>query len=247
MTKIVTQPLVFLLILQFLLVLLCWRRLTVRKPLAGPLSLLFFSVLLLAGLSIPAIAELLQDSLSLPRAEAVNPEYVVILAGGLQEGPSPEFDVLSVDTMKRVLFGVQYWKMHPSSRIVMAGANPGRNHGRVTELMAEAAVCRGVPASSILRETRAINTSEHPIRLRALPGFTPTTRLVVVTSEWHERRAVTEFRRYFQFVTPQPVPPSRSTRLFNWVPDTTRGLLQSTAAIQEWAGIVWYRIRAMRR
>jgi uncharacterized SAM-binding protein YcdF (DUF218 family) len=247
MTKILTQPLVFLLILQFFVLLICWKRLASRKSIAGPLALLSLTILLLGALSIPAVGTLLQESVTLlPTAEAAEPEYIVVLAGGLQEGTSPDLDVLTTDSMKRVLFGVRYWKMHPSARIVITGANRGRNQGRVTELMAESAQCHGVPAASIIRETNSFDTSQHPVRLRATPGFTPETRLAIVTSAWHERRAVTEFRRYFRFADPQAVPTAEAPRPLDWFPDN-RGLLRSTAAIQEWAGIAWYRIRAMRR
>jgi uncharacterized SAM-binding protein YcdF (DUF218 family) len=206
------------------------------------------AVILLAILSTPVVGGLLQDSVTLRSQDGeTEPEYIVVLSGGLQEGVSPDLDVLSTDTMKRVLFGVQYWKMHPSARIVMSGANRGHNRGRVTELMAEIAECRGVPSASIIRETNAFDTSEHPVRLRAMPGFTPTTRLAIVTSGWHERRAIIEFRRYFRFAFPQPVPSAEPLRVYDWIPDTTRGLLRSTAAIQEWAGIAWYRIRVLTR
>jgi uncharacterized SAM-binding protein YcdF (DUF218 family) len=226
----------------------CWRRVGGRRSITAPLTLLSLAVILLSALSIPVVGGLLQDSVTLHAPGGVfDPEYIVVLSGGLQEGASPDLDVLSTDTMKRVLFGVQYWKMHPTARIVMSGGSRWRNSGRVTELMAEIAECRGVPSASILRETQALNTSEHPVRLRAMPGFTPTTRLAIVTSGWHERRAITEFRRYFRFAVPQPVPTLEPPLLYDWVPDTTRGLLRSTAAIQEWAGIIWYRIRAMSR
>jgi uncharacterized SAM-binding protein YcdF (DUF218 family) len=189
------------------------------------------------------VGELLQDSLAIPLG-SVNavPEYVVILGGGLEEGASPDLDALSAETMKRVLYGVRYWTTHPSARLVMSGA-VGRRPARLTELMAEVASCRGVPTSQIIREPKSTNTSEHPLRLRALPGLRPTTHLAIVTSGYHERRAVTEFRRYFLYVDPQPVPLVRHRRLADWLPDL-RGLQFSTAAIHEWVGIVWYRIRA---
>jgi uncharacterized SAM-binding protein YcdF (DUF218 family) len=243
MTKIVTQPLVFLLFIQILALLACWFRLRSWKSIAFPLAILSMAVLLLGVLAMPRVGAILEESVTLPPGTG-NPEYIVVLSGGLQEGASPDLDVLSRDTMQRVAFGVQYWKSHPTARVVMTGSSFGRNHGRITELMAEEAECRGVPASVIIRETNARNTREHPIRLRAMPGFTPATRLAIVTSRWHERRAVTEFRRYFEFVSPQPVPAAGPLRSVDWFPDN-RGLVASTAAIQEWAGIIWYRIRAM--
>ncbi len=246
MTKTLTQPLLVLLFFQILGLIFCWTRLRSRKGNALPLAAVSLAVMLLAVFSMPIVGDLLLDSLSLHLPPGnMTPEYVVVLSGGMEESTSPDLDVLSLETTKRVLSGVRYWKQHPSARIVMSGTSGGRNPGRITELMAEVARSRGVPAASILREPNATDTSEHPIRLRALPGFAPTTRLAIVTSGYHERRAMTEFRRYFRFVVPAPVPYVHHRHLVDWVP-ANRGLLNSTAAIQEWIGIVWYQIRPRR-
>jgi uncharacterized SAM-binding protein YcdF (DUF218 family) len=245
--KTLTQPLSVLLIFQIFGLALCWTQLHTRKTittLRPTLTVVSLAVLVLAVLSMPVVGELLQDSLAIPPpAGNAAPDYVVVLSGGLEEGTSPDLDVLSSETTRRVLYGVRYWRMHPSARIVMSGA-VGKQPARVTELMAEVASCHGVPRARIIRETKAVNTREQPLRLRALPGFTPTTHLAIVTSGYHERRAVAEFRRYFIYVDPQPVPSDRHRRLEYWLPDD-RGLLYSTAAIHEWIGIVWYRVRAL--
>ena len=246
MAKTLTQPLLVLLFFQIMGLIVCWTRLRRGKGIALPLATVSLAVILLSALSMPIVGDVLLDSLSLEVMPGnITPEYVVVLSGGMEEGTSPDLDVLSLETTKRVLSGIRYWKLHPSARIVMSGTSGGRNPGRITELMAEVARSRGVPAASILLEPNAIDTSEHPIRLRALQGFAPTTRLAIVTSAYHERRAVTEFRRYFLFVVPAPVPPVHHRQLADWLPDN-RGLLNSTAAIQEWIGIVWYRIRPRR-
>ncbi len=249
MTKTLTQPLVVLLFVQGLGLILCWTRLHSRKSNVTPsvpLAAVSLAIALLAAFSMPIVGDFLLDSLSLPPPPLnVMPDYVIVLSGGMEEGASPDLDVLSLETTKRVLFGIRYWKAHPAARIVMSGSSGGHNPGRITELMTELARSRGVLAVSILREPNAIDTREHPIRLRALPGFTPTTRLAIVTSGYHERRAMIEFRRYFRFVVPAPVPFVQHRRLADWLPDN-RGLRNSTAAVQEWIGIVWYRIRPTR-
>ncbi len=243
MAKTLTQPLLVLLFFQILGLIVCWTHLRSRKGSSLSLAAVSLAVVLLAAFSMPVVGDLLLDSLSLHLPPGnVTPDYVVVLSGGLEEGASPDLDALSLETTKRVLFGVRYWKLHPSARLVMTGTSGGHNPGRITELMTDVARSRGVPAASILREPNATDTSEHPVRLRAMPGFESTKRLAIVTSEYHERRAMTEFRRYFLFVVPAPVPAVHHRRLADWLPDN-RGLLNSTAAIQEWIGIAWYRIR----
>ena len=245
--KILTHPLPVALLAQICAITIYWIRVRKRRaigPLGWPMAVVSVAVLFLTILSVPVVGELLQDSLSVRPAADMTPDYVVVLSGGSEEGVSPDLDVLSSETTKRVLSGVRYWNTHRSARMVMTGAGPGRNPGRETELMAEVARCRGVPSASIIREPTAMSTHEHPLRLRALPGFQPTTRLVIVTSAWHERRAVAEFRRYFAVVAPQSVPPARHRILSNWIPDA-RGLVHSTDAIQEWVAIIWYRVLAL--
>ena len=251
LTKILCEPLLISLILLIVGIAGSWRfqpagpeRRTFRRRLA----FLTAVVLALAVLSTPMTSWLLRSSLSIPRSESGFPEYVVVLAGGYHAGTTPDLDALSAATMTRVLSGVRYWRSHPSARLVMTGCSPGDpDPGRMTELMAEAAMFRGVPRGTIIRETAARNTREHPARLRRLPGFTSASRLVVVTSDNHERRATGEFRRYFTHVDSEPVgdpEQTRRRRFSDWLPQRD-GLDSSTASVQEWVGILWYEIVAL--
>jgi uncharacterized SAM-binding protein YcdF (DUF218 family) len=251
LTKILCEPLLISLILLIVGIAAGWRLQPVgpeRRNFRRWLGLLTAVVLALAVVSTPMAGWLLRRSLTVPRGESGSPEYVVVLAGGYHAGTTPDLDALSSSTMTRVLFGVRYWKSHPSARLVMTGSQPGDgNPGRMTELMAEAAMFRGVPRGAIIRETAARNTREHPIRLRLLPGLTSASRLAVVTSDDHERRALVEFRRYFIHVDPQPVGDpelTRRRRVSDWFPQRD-GLDSSTTAIQEWIGILWYEIVAL--
>lgn len=241
MLKVLADPLPMLLAVQLFLLALYWIGFRSRVALA----ILLITALALAAFSMPVVADLLQRSLTLPvSTEDPSPDYIVVLSGGSDEGISSDLDALSTETTKRVLFGVRAWKHHPSARLVMTGAGPEENPARETELMADLARCRGVPASSIIIEPKAANTREHPRRLRALPGFGPASRVVVVTSGWHERRAMIEFRRYFMNVTANPMPLDRHEALIDWVPDVG-GLTNSTAATREWVAIIWYKVLSL--
>ena len=237
MLRVLSHPLPVILAVQIALIAMYW----LRRRNRGAMIILSITVLLLTALSMPVVAGFLQESLALPDTETnITPDYVVVLAGGLSEGATPDLDVLAIEATKRVLYGVRYWKAHPSARLVFTGAGPGLNRARETELMAEVARCNGVPDASMILEPRAMSTREHPIRLRAMPGFSPASRLAIVTSRWHERRAMTEFHRYFMNVTPVPVP---VTGADSWRPDVG-GLRDSTDATREWVAVVWYRVRA---
>lgn len=240
MLKALSHPLPLLLALETCAVLWYWLRFRGRT-----LAMIVITtvVVLVIAVSMPVVAQPALESLALPPVRGeFTPDYIVVLSGGYEIGASPESDLLSTETMKRVLYGVQYWKEHPTAQIVMTGAGHGENLGRETELMAAVAEWRGVPAAAILREPMARNTREHPIRLRAM-GIGSTKRLAVVTSPWHERRAMVEFRRYFVNAVPQTFPLPHNRGITVWIPDS-RGLAMSTDATQEWVGIVWYRVLA---
>ena len=252
MAKIITQPLMLFLCLMIAGVLVSWIANRLHGAFLRRLALVVacVSLVLLAALSTPAVASLLRDSLAVPSGPAVTPDYIVVLAGGYSAAAMPDQDSLSSESMQRVLAGVHDWKQHPSARMIFTGAvrKGSRSLGRITELMAEVAICHGVPPAAIIRETAARNTREHPIYVLRLPGVGGGSGLAIVTSRIHERRALIEFRRYFTRVWATPIPEAyswRGTQWGDWIPQND-GLVASTAAIQEWVGILWYRILALR-
>lgn len=237
MLRVLADPLPIALVVLILAILSYSRRR------ATAILVIAITVILLTALSMPIVAAWLQDTLAVPHGADDTPDYVVVLSGGMDSGATPDLDILDEESTRRVLFGIQIWKRHPSARLVVSGATHDADIFRKTRLMAELAICHGVPAASIVIEPRAINTREHPLRLRAM-GIAPASRLAIVTSSWHERRAMMEFRKYFSNAMPQPVPHARQggVRAWMWIPDVG-GLLDSTYATREWAGIAWYRIR----
>ena len=106
--------------------------------------------------------------------------------------------------------------------------------------MRDMAVSRGVPPQSIELETWSTHTREHPLGLLRLPRITPATRVGVVTSDWHMRRARLIFRRYFADVTAHPAVASPPPFVLNDLLPTDDGLADTTTALQEWIGIAWY-------
>ncbi len=250
MTKLLTQPLLISIVLLLAGIIVSASRAR-RSRQRVALVLISVGTSALLVFSIPFVGSLLDRSLAIePSAGPMRPEYVVVLSGGYQTGARPELDVLTPDTIQRVIMGVLVWRDAPLARMVMTGAVPkrGRDLGRITELMAMAAISRGVPPSAIIRETMARNTREHPGRVLALPGVGSRTRIALVTSSVHERRALIEFRRYFAQVEARPVPDARVRSVETWTDllPQNDGLFESTAAIQEWIGILWYRVLALR-
>lgn len=206
------------------------------------LDLIAACLVLLAIVSLPATARLAEQTLLIDYLDApAPPEVIVVLAGGY--GPEPT--ILSPDTILRVNAAVAWWKRVPGARLVTAGesAQPPRSKVKpMTELMAEIAEEKGVPSNRILRDTWSVNTRTHPLGLLRLPGITPDTKVGLVTSPWHLRRATAEFRRHFRNVEPwYPRRPWLPLEWEDFVPDA-QALHHSTTMIHEWIGIAWYRL-----
>jgi uncharacterized SAM-binding protein YcdF (DUF218 family) len=172
------------------------------------------------------------------------PDVIFVLAGGYLAGATSDEDVLGTESQRRVLHAVGIWRCYPDAILVFSGAEDQGmlRPERVTQLMADVAMCRGVPRSAILFEPRSINTREHPIEALKLPGVTPATPIGVVTSDWHIRRAEQEFRRYFQQVYTYPVSPLRGTQGLQSLMPTADSLDDNTIFLREWVGILWYKI-----
>lgn len=215
-------------------------------------SLLILSILL-GIVSTPLAWRGLEASLKVASSSpdsAIAPAYIFVLGGGYLPGSISEEDVLVMESQRRVLHAVTLWRQFPNARMVLSGAvyeyEGIRDPDRLAQLMADIAMCRGVPKSSILLESRSINTREHPIEALKLPDVYPNTSIGVVTSDWHMRRAEQEFRRYFQQVYTYPVLPLRDTQGLQSLIPAVDALGANTIFLQEWVGILWYKILGLR-
>ena len=205
-------------------------------------------VFLLTIISTPLSGNLLKNTLAVhPNENSTTPPVAIfVLAGGYLPGATRDEDVLVAESHRRVLHAVAIWRCYPDAILVFSGASEeyqGRKPDRDAQLMADVAMCRGVPRSSILLEPRSINTREHPIEALKLPGVTPIISIGVVTSDWHIRRAEQEFRRYFQQVYTYPLPSLWNTQGLQSLMPTADSLDNNTAFLREWVGIMWYKIR----
>ncbi len=248
--KTLSEPLLLFEVPFGMILFLQWRaaRGFASRPLRRLTASLAILFCVLVAMSLPAVAALLERLISMPPAPAVvpfTPDAVVVLSAGYGRGAAPELDVLSEETMARVVRGVAAWKQFPRARLILSGEVPkkGRADSRLAELMAELAVCRGVPREAIVLEPASLRTRDHPRSVLRLPGVTRSTPLLIVSSDDHLRRALFEFRRYFDRVawvgTHGTMPFSGNWRA--WCPSAS-ALWQSSAVIHEALGIVDYRL-----
>lgn len=243
--KFLVNPFFWCVLLQAAgLVVLQWR-----APCRGRalLRVLLLLTLLLAVASTPLSGRGLETSLSLASStsSAITPAFIFVLGGGYTPGIVPDEDILSTESLRRVLHGITLWRHTPHAHLVFSGAieyTGRRELNRHAQLMAEAALHRGVPASAVLLEPRSHNTREYPVEALLLPNVTPATPIAVVTSNWHMRRAKHEFCRYFQHVQIDPVPDMQSPVVWlDFIPDAG-SLNTNTTLLREWVGMLWYAI-----
>lgn len=241
--KMLTEPILLLLTIALLAVVVSLRG---KHPARGPLRAALAAILGLWLLSTHVIANSLEWSVELSIEERQPPAVIVVLAGGFGGGARPELDLLSGNSLERVVAATDWWERRPAARLILSGAHVerGRPVPRVIELMRDEAVRRGVPPALITLEPQAVTTREHPRYVAGLPGITPDAPLGVVTSAVHMRRALYSFRRHFRNVVPHSAQPHPEPRaILNRIVPSHAALSRSTYAIHEWAGLAWYALR----
>jgi len=105
------------------------------------------------------------------------------------------------------------------------------------EVMRELAVAHGVPASAVILETKARNTSENVTFVKAILEEHGWHSILLVSTPYHMRRAVWTFRKAAPSVTviPAPVPSSQF-----YAHERGANLEQMVGILHEYAGILIY-------
>ena len=135
-----------------------------------------------------------------------SPRYIFVLSAGFDVADEPELDASGTETVRRVNRAVVLWRDYPNATLVMTGAQPGmhglqgqslRSPEQQGQLMQAQAQRLGVPAANIIIEAISLNTKGHAKQARDSALFAPDMALAIVTSDFHLRRARSEFSRYF--------------------------------------------------
>jgi uncharacterized SAM-binding protein YcdF (DUF218 family) len=133
-----------------------------------------------------------------------SPEFIFVLGGGYELGANAAQDFLGTESIRRVNSASALWQKYPKSIIVFSGKQPGteddREPTRHGELSSEHAKSLGLTESRIIIESTSSNTREHPIEALKLSRVKRDSKIAIVTSDFHLRRATGEFRKHFQDV-----------------------------------------------
>jgi len=246
------MPLPACLLIAFLGLFLVWRG---RREMTGKI-LITIGLLALAVLSYHPVSRTIDDPLKDPfepygfdrvsmqsRDHSGAVEYVVVLAGGHMAQPSiPVTGWLTCHSLLRVMEGVRIFREHPGSRLVFSGCGA---FDPVPEafVMADMAGFLGVGHRDIVIESSSFDTEDQARLIRPIVGDHP---FILVTSAVHMRRSLALFRKQGMHPIPAPAGGTKDREalvMLDWVFPSVDALEASTAAIHEYLGFVWSRLR----
>ena len=218
-----------------------------RRPRLA-MSLILLSTTALYALSTPWVGGLLQKSLEISTpvtpAQLKMADAIVVLGGGRRldaaEYGSDTLNGISLERLRYAAF------LHRASGLplLVTGGMPGGGtlpEGRIMQHILQNEY--GVSPKWI--EAAALTTWDNARLSAALLRQQDIRRIVLVTHAWHLRRAAPLFEAQGLSVIPAGIQFS-STRLDSLldVIPTPAGLRDSTFALHEWLGILWYKLRS---
>lgn len=220
-----------------------WR----RRPRLGR-ALVGLATVALYALATPWVSGVLLKSLEisapLDPARLKTVDAIVVLGGGrLLDAPEYGGDTLKRISLERLRYGT---RLHRASGVplLVTGGMPGGGALGEGAIMARILADEyGFAARWV--ENRAETTWDNARLSAAQLRPDGVRRVALVTHAWHLRRAVPLFEAQGLEILPAGIGFSRTgiDDVFDLVP-TPAGLRDSTFALHEWLGILWYKLRS---
>lgn len=217
-----------------------------RRPVLS-LSLILVATLALLVLSTPWVGGVLLKSLEIappiPPAALARSQAIVVLGGGRRlDAPEYGGDTLNSLSLERLRYAARLARASGLPLLVSGGTPTG---GSLAEgdLMARILDEEfGLKARWV--ENTALTTWDNARHAAPLLHQAEIRHIALVTHAWHLRRAVPEFEAQGLVVHPAGLQFSRTRidSVFTLLPSPA-GLRDSTFALHEWLGILWYKLR----
>jgi len=252
MAKSLATPVVWVLILLVMgLALARWKRRKAHPGIAW--WAVFTGTLVLLVFSLRPVSDLLTYSLESKYTPASTEvlrslDVLVILGGGLYSsgGLRTEAD-LAGPTYSRAYHGIRLFKESGAGLLALCGGGSGRHPDSEAETMKAMAMQMSIPEDRILTEMRSLNTRQNAAFLAELLPKGTGRKIGLVTSATHMLRSQRVFRRQFPGDVIVAVPVNYTYDPMVWAPGTfipsVTALQESTIALHEWFGILWYSLR----
>lgn len=205
--------------------------------------------LLLYGMCISPVSDALIHPLEsryppLTDTKNIDARAIVVLSGGVRDASLPGLEPEPSDfSLERLVQGVVlYRKLRIPLMLVGGSGDPGRPELKEADAMAYTALGLGVPARDIHVENTARDTLESA---GAMKRLLKSSRVILVTSAYHMKRAVGFFKKQGFDVVPAPTGYRAERRRltgYSFIPRLDN-LNSSSAAVSEYMSYRWYSLR----
>ncbi len=211
-----------------------------RKKAFMILSFALFNYVLTTSLGTFLFVRSLERSFT--RSDPLNCDAVVVLGGGIVEGP--EGYELRPHSFKRLVEGVMLAKKYDALLIVSGGSLPGSSRRAEAFVMAELARKLGVLEEKLLLDSESKNTHENAKNVSSMARKLNLREVVLVTSAVHMKRAVKSFEKFEFVVHPYPVDYLCDHSVLDWTDfiPTRESLQANMLGLHEIVGLLWYRL-----
>ncbi|WP_061164311.1 YdcF family protein [Caballeronia temeraria] len=166
---------------------------------------------------------------------------IVLMGGGTQ--PTDSGLVPKYGAMRRIdAAGMLYRECRETSascKVVLSGGDP-EHHGQAeADNYAPYVLAQGVASGDLVRENQSLNTYQNARNVAGILGPAHDSRLIVVTSAYHMRRAMLAFEAFGYAPVPyvSDVRPNRATLV-----PRIRGFMNSELAMHELVGLARFRV-----
>lgn len=212
------------------------------------MSLILASAAALYVLSTPWMGGVLLRSLEISRPvspEALQTAEAIVVLGGGRRIDAFEYggDTLNGISLERLRYAV---RLHRASGLplLVTGGKPGGGELAEGEIM-QTVLRDEYGLAPLWVENNALTTWDNARYAAAQLEAGGVRRIALVTHAWHLRRAVPLFQARGLIVVPAGIQFSSTTldSVLDAIP-TPVGLRDSTFALHEWLGILWYKLRA---
>lgn len=233
------------LVLMGLLGLMLSRRFIGKFILVLTLAALYlFSTGFASGLLMEGLETI--DALSEKDIELTGAQAIVVLGGGRRTA-APEYggDTLNTVTLERVRYAA--WLARKTGLPVISSGGSPNSDGPAEAAIAREILEREFGVKVAATEERSLTTLENARLTKPLLEKLGIKRVLLVTHAWHMLRAMDVFEPTGIVVTPAPMGFAHKTSINpstfrDWLP-SARNLSDSSWAIHEYLGRLWYRIR----
>ncbi len=215
------------------------------------LILVLSGSLVLLAMSLPFTGDLLVRSLEHEAGPYADPgelsrhgvKCIVVLGGDLRGGELSPADRVACSSLVRVMEGIRLWKGMPHCKLVLSGGTYSER--KMTTALGMALLARelDVPQEAIVLESRSWDTDDEARLLKPVLG---QGKFALVTSAYHMRRSVLNFKR--MGLDPIPAPSDFMTKggfhlgVGTFLP-SPMALDLSQRAIHEYLGTLWLWIK----